>query len=294
MRRHIAMTDPLFFDIDTARQYLQSVGEQDDADIDIFEVALALSLQNHPGISVDKYRNHFKSLCEKLQVTYQKLAAEMNGETLAVQIESLRRVLAQDAGYLGDDVHYDDLQNADIIRVIDRRLGMPITLCLLAIAVCRKMGWHAHGLNFPGHFLMRLDHEEGGRAVIDMFQACQELNAPELRQLLKQTMGKQAELSASYYEPCSNRDILLRLQNNIKLRLIDDEQYMAALDIVQVMRLIAPDDYRLDLDNAVLLARLERPKSAAEAITRYIEKVPDPHEKQEAQAFLRELETTLN
>lgn len=288
------MKDARFTDIDAARRYLKKVGGLDDSDIDLFESALALSLQNHPGIGVDQYRNHFKALCDSLRLTYEELAAEMNGDTLGVQMESLRRVFAQKHGYIGDDIHYDDLQNADVIRMIDRRLGMPITLCLLAIAVCRAIGWTAHGLNFPGHFLMRLDHSEGARAVIDPFQACQELNAPELRNLLKQTMGPQAELSASYYEPCSNRDILLRLQNNIKLRMIDDENYIAALDVVEIMRLIAPEDYRLDLDSAVLLARLERPKSAAEAIMRYIEKVPDPRERQEAQAFLHELQTTLN
>lgn len=287
------MKPVLFSDIDDARDYLDAVGGFDDANIDLFETALALSIQNHPGISTDQYRNHFKALCDSLQSTYEKLSAELNGDTLAVQVESLRRVMAQKHGYLGDDLHYDDLQNADLIRVIDRRLGLPITLCLIAVAVCRAVGWQADGLNFPGHFLMRLSRE-GQRAVIDPFQGCQELQAPDLRSILKRTMGSQAELSSVYYEPCSNRDILMRLQNNIKLRMIDDEQYQEALDVVETMRLIAPDDYRLDLDSAVLLARLERPKAAVTAIMRYIEGVPDPREKVEAQAFLRELESSLN
>jgi len=288
------MEDSCFSDLKSARRYLKEVGKQADSDIDLFETALALSLQNHRGINIDQYRSHFRMLCDNLHETYEKLAGTKNGDILGARIEALRFVFAQKNGYIGDNIHYDDLQNIDMIRVIDRRLGMPVTLCLLAIAVCRVVGWAAHGLNFPGHFLMRLDHDKGGRAVIDPFQSCQELNAPELRSLLKQTIGSQAELSASFYEPCSNRDMLLRLQNNLKLRMIDDERYGVALSIVEIMRFVAPGEYRLDLDRAVLLARLDHRKAAATAIKRYIDRVPDLREKQEAQAFLRELEATLN
>lgn len=282
-----------FTDIDSARRYLAASGKKPDSDIDLYETALALSMQNHPGLGVDQYRSHFKTMCGELEQVYEDLAAERNGDTLAVRAESLRRVMAQRHGYIGDDIRYDDLQNADLVRVVDRRLGLPITLSLIAIALCRATGWQAEGLNFPGHFLMRLDHE-GDRAVLDPFQACVELQAADLRTILKRTMGAQAELSAGYYSPCSNRDILMRLQNNIKLRLIDGESYQEALDVVETMRLIAPGDYRIDLDCAVLLARLERPRAAVTAIMRYIDGVPDPQEKSEAQAFLRELEASLN
>ena len=140
---------------------------------------------------------------------------------------------------------------------------------------------------------MRLD-KDGERFIIDPFQGCVVLQASDLRQILKRNMGAEAELSGDYYVPCSNRDILLRLQNNIKYRLIDGEYYREALEIVEGMTLFAPDDYRLQLDLAVLLARLERPLAAIEHLKVYIEHITDASEKAEAELFMRELTKILH
>jgi regulator of sirC expression with transglutaminase-like and TPR domain len=140
---------------------------------------------------------------------------------------------------------------------------------------------------------MRLE-KEGDRIIYDTFQAGKILEAPDLRSILKTNLGKDAELSNQYYDPCTNRDILLRLQNNIKYRLIDSEHYQEALEIVDLMMVFAPDDFRLKLDLAVLLARLERPKAAIENLEIYIEKMPIGIERREAEVFLTELRIMLN
>lgn len=287
------MIDELFDNPVAARRYLVTVGETKDANIDLFEAALALAAVHHPLISVDKYRQHFQKMCRDLQDHYQKQSDENAGGGLALRAASLRFVMAQTHGYMGDDLHYDDLQNADLMRVIDRRLGLPITLSILAIALCRAMGWEADGLNFPGHFLVRMNNGSE-RIIFDPFQGGAELNAPELRKILKRNMGDHAELSADYYAPCSNRDTLLRLQNNIKFRLIDTEHYREAMEIVDIMMLVAPDDHRLHLDMAVLLARLESAKTAIDHLQKYIDAVQDPADKSEAQAFLSDLKSILH
>lgn len=283
----------LLSDPDECRSYLEQVGRAEDRDIDLFEASLALAAIHRPSVVIDKYRQHFKALCSDLELIYEELCAEKNSDDVHVQREALARILATKHAYIGDDVNYDDFQNIDIMRVIDRRLGMPITLCIIAISLCRAMGWNADGVNFPGHFLMRLD-KDGYRVIVDPFQGCRELQASDMRQILKINVGQNAELSSDYYLPCSNRDVLLRLQNNMKYRLIDTEHYQEALEIVDQMKLIAPDDYRLDLDMAVLLARLERPRAAVEYLVRYIQSVKDPRDRAEAEAFLSELRSFLH
>lgn len=282
-----------FSNPEEARFYLITVGQQDDRDIDLFQAALALAAVHRPSISVDQYRQHMAMFCEELRNEFDRLCAQENSDNVMVQGQALRVVMAQKHGYSGDSADYNNLQNADVMRTIDRRLGLPITLSIIGISACRQLGWGAEGLNFPGHFIMRLD-QEGERSIIDPFQSCKELRAPELRQILKKNMGDDAELSSDYYEACSNRDILLRLQNNIKFRLIDTEHYQEALEIVDLMELIAPDDYRLDLDTAVLLARLERPKAAVERLVKYINHVQDSADKAEAEMFLHELKSILH
>lgn len=282
-----------FHDGVTARRYLADIGCGTDQAIDIFAAALALSIVHRPSIVIDKYFHHFNALIDNLNVKFEELCALENGDTVVVQAQALHNVMARKHGYIGDDRHYDDLQNVDMMRVIDRRLGMPITLCILAIAVCRSLGWRADGLNFPGHFLMRLE-KDGERLILDPFQGGIALSAPDLRVIIKRNLGDGAELSGDYYHPCTNREMLLRLQNNIKYRLIDSEHYAEAIEIVDIMKLIAPDDYRLDLDMAVLLARVERPKAALSYLVRYIASVPDAGERAEAEAFLRELRGSLH
>lgn len=282
-----------FDDAVGARAYLGEVGLLPDAKIDLFESALALSALAHPSIVIDRYRNQFKRMCEELKEKFEENAAALNGDTVAVQVSVLRELMAESYAYIGDTATYDDLQNVDMMRVMDRRTGMPITLCILAISLCRAIGWHSEGINFPGHFLMRLV-KDGERAIIDPFQGCREMHAPDLRRLLKLNMGADAELSGAFYEPCTNRDMLMRLQNNIKFRLIESEHYAKAMEVVDVMMMIAPDDIRLTLDMAVLLARLERPKAAVEYLVLYIEKIDNPFERAEAEQFLAELKGQLH
>ncbi|MCD8520150.1 MAG: transglutaminase-like domain-containing protein, partial [Alphaproteobacteria bacterium] len=192
-----------------------------------------------------------------------------------------------------DQERYDDLQNADLVRVIDRSKGLPIALAILYIHAGKAQGWDVCGLNMPGHFICRI--EQGGQRVIfDPFYECRILGAADLRFLIKKNLGPQAELSADYYQPCNNREILMRLQNNIKFRLIEGEDYQGALDIVRIMKLVAPSDYRLFLDEGVLYAKLEQPKASIAALETYIDKAPDPRDRYDAELLLRQMQDSLN
>ncbi len=68
----------------------------------------------------------------------------------------LARLLAGRCGYHGDELTYDDFANANLIRVIERRQGMPVALGVIWLHACRAVGWTAHGVDFPGHFLIAL------------------------------------------------------------------------------------------------------------------------------------------
>ena len=106
--------------------------------------------------------------------------------------------------------------------------------------------------------------------------------------------GPNAELSATYYEPANNRTILVRLQNNIKLRRIEAEDYEGALRIVQAMRAIDPAEYRLLLDAGVLYARTNRLQNAIETLEDYIAKAPGDRDRHEAALLLQNLRDSLN
>ena len=103
------------------------------------------------------------------------------------------------------------------MQVMDRRKGLPVALGILAIHVGRAQGWDIAGLNFPGHFLLRIS-DGAEHAYMDPFDALRPLTEGDLRDILHRVHGQPTPLEAGYLQPVSDRSILLRLQNNIKIR----------------------------------------------------------------------------
>lgn len=271
-----------------SRAILTESGDKADHDINIFSVAMAFAAPAHEGIGIDKYFFHVNKVAADAGARYIELLNAGAQDDARTRLAALKHILADREGYEGDSQTYDDLQNADIIRVIDRRKGMPIALSILYIHAGRLNGWAVDGLNFPGHFLCRIEHA-GGRLIFDPFEGCAVLEAPDLRKLIKKVRGSHAELSADYYKPCTNRETLIRLQNNVKLRLIEAEEYEEALQSVEMMRLIDPDEYRLLFDAGVLYAKTGQRKAAVAVLERYIETAPDPNDRREAEAIIRHI-----
>ena len=172
-----------------AKDVLRRVGTQPDEDIDLAEAALALAALEQPETELDRYRDHLSLLAREV--------AELNPpeeDSLEARVAALQDVLVARHGYEGDTLTYDDIQNANMMRVIDRKKGLPVALGILFIQSARAQGWSIFGLNFPGHFLVRLEYA-GERIIIDPFNQGQARSVMELRDLLKVAAGADAELT---------------------------------------------------------------------------------------------------
>src|SRR5215470_10672456 len=202
---------------DDATLYLREVGRADDAAIDLGEAALHLATFRRPRVPLARYREHLATLAGDVAAALGP-EPEAPAAALTRRVEALKAALIDKNGYRGDRLTYDDLQNANLMRVIDRRRGLPVALGILYLHAARAQGWRAEGLNFPGHFLLRL--EDGReRAIVDPFHAGMTRSTSDLRGLLKASAGNDAELNPRLYEAVSNRHVLLRLQNNVVTRL---------------------------------------------------------------------------
>lgn len=274
-------------------EYLDTIADKDDNNIDIGLAALSIAARNHPDRSMDRYLNHLEQMKQKTGERFRELAEAGADDSAGTRLAALKHALHDDAGYNGDHETYDNIDNADLIEVIERHKGLPVTLAILYICCGEAQGWHINGLNFPAHFLCRIEYA-GERIIFDPFNGCATLEAPHLRELLKTRLGDNAELSADFYEPISHRSVLIRLQNNIKLRLIEVGDYKKALETVEIMRRIDPDEYRLLLDAGVLYARTGQPKRAIPLLEDYITKSPNTRDREEAALMLRQLKDNLN
>jgi regulator of sirC expression with transglutaminase-like and TPR domain len=220
-------------------------------------------------------------------------AAARDAVSVGDRVAALNAVILETHRYEGDLLTYDDVQNANLMRVIDRRKGLPVALGILYIDTARAQGWEMCGLGFPGHFLVRLD-VDGDRAILDPFNGGAVRDASALRDLLKAMSGSDAELTAQHYAPASDRAVLLRLQNNIKLRLIQGRQLAHALRVVDGMLLFMPDAPALWREAAMLNARLGNYRAAVAAIETFLEREPSGKARHEGAMLLQQLRAKLN
>ena len=248
--------------------------------------ALALAALDRPRVDLARYRHHLASLAR--EVGEQAAAADDPERRIA----ALNAVLMERYGYQGDTLTYEDLQNANLMRVIDRRKGLPVALGILYLHAGRAQGWDMAGLAFPGHFLLRLD-DEGTRLIIDPFHEGRVRQAAELRDLLKTMAGNDAELTPAHYAAASDRDVLLRLQNNIKLRLIESRQLEKALAVIDGMLLFAPDDAALWREAGVINAELGQLQAAIGALERFLALADSDAARHHAAALIERLRKRL-
>jgi len=236
---------------------LERVGGAPDETIDVAEVALLLGALDRPGVPLDRYRHHLGRLVKEFEgVT--ALSSRARGEALA-------SFLAGDKDYRGDEESYDNLENANLLSVIDRRRGLPVSLAIIYLHVARSRGWDAAAVNFPGHVLFRIDGDKD-RTMIDPFRGGALIDAQGLRELLKKTAGTQAELKPEFYEPLGNRALLLRLQNNIKVRALKLGDMDKAVDVLRRMVAIAPMEVEAWYELGVLLIHQEKLREGRDAL----------------------------
>jgi regulator of sirC expression with transglutaminase-like and TPR domain len=242
---------------------LKEIGRRQDADIPLAETALLLAALQRPHVDLAPYHQHLADLAVH--------AAEKTSraDSIEMQTTALRHVLAERHGYAGDRETYDDLRNANLMDVIDRRRGLPVSLGILYIHAGRAYGAEIVGIDFPSHFLLRLA-ARGQRVILDPFDGAKMMHAPELRQRLKALRGQEAEIAPMHYRPVGSRDILLRLQNNIKLRAIGSGDLARAIDVLQSMTLIAPERGEIAWELGVLHSRLGNVKTAIATLESYL------------------------
>lgn len=244
---------------------LDAMGQLPDAELDLADAALQFARAELPGADWQAARAHLSELARE--------AAALSVGGLAERAKALAALLAGRYGYTGDVETYDDFANANLIRVVERRRGLPVALGILWIHTARAAGWEAHGLDFPGHFLVGIVAGDA-QAVLDPFGGGARLEAPTLRALLKRIEGPGAEMRPDLLRPVGNRPVLVRLQNNVKLRLLRAGDLAGGLECLERMLRFAPGAATLWREAALLHERLGQITAALAAWERFLELVP--------------------
>jgi len=264
---------------------LAGYGRLPDDGFPLTAAALALAAIEVPGAHLAWYADHLDQVAGTVAscLTDDRLESGALGAS-----EALSEAIAGHHGYRGDDATYDDLQNANLIRVIDRRRGLPVALAVVFLHAGRLQGWRLRGIAFPGHFLVRLDIA-GERLILDPFHGGQRRGPRHLEELLGRMSGEPATPQREHTRPISDRALLIRLANNAKIRHFQAGRQAEALEVLDAMRLFAPAEPVLWRETALMNLTLGRLNAASDAASHLLTLRLTPEERASARRMLDDI-----
>jgi regulator of sirC expression with transglutaminase-like and TPR domain len=264
------------------RSRFAGVVAQQDEDVDLALAALLVAAEEYPQLLPEPYLRRLDILAERVR-------DRLDIETAPpVVLQELSRVLFQEEGYRGNVDAYYDPRNSFLNDVLDRRLGVPLTLSLLYLEVGWRLGLPLHGVNFPGHFLVRYEGE-AVKLLIDPFQGGEIRFEDEAQDLLDRVYGGSVTLQPSYLRPAGRKDILVRLLSNLKgiyLNTRDDRRALAATERILIVRPDAAAEVR---DRGMLLARLGFADEALQELRDYLTRAPAADDAERVRLLIAEL-----
>lgn len=225
---------------------IDAIGLIDDDDILLDIAALALSREDHGDVEIGQQLMELEAIEERICKLGK--SAALNSERAMVLVE----VLNDELGFRGDSEGYDAPVNADFLRVLERRRGLPISLAILYVAMARRAGWAAHVLNVPGHVLVQIG--ERTPVLIDPFNGGRRVDQTELERICRFYIGDESADVVRHARPATNRQALTRLLSNQAARAESAGDQDRALEVYERMTRIAP----ATTDAWSNLARLQR------------------------------------
>lgn len=249
-------------------QRLITIGMLDDNEMGLSETSLILAEAERPSIDPKVYIRHLEKLTDDV-AAYAGKDADSKIDGVNMRAEALQQIIAKRYGYNGSGDAYENFDCSNLMRVIDRRDGLPSLLGIIYLHVARALGWIMEGINFPPRFLIRIEFA-GERKILDPFDGGRLLEPCDLRSLYKSVSGPHVEITPEHTMPMTNRAIILRSQRNTRALHLRSNNLEQALDVIDTLLLIAPKSPALWREAGLLNTRLNRVRAAVTALENFL------------------------
>ena len=239
-----------------------------DLDIDLARASLLIAKEQYPQLCVEQYLVRLDQLAEEVKGRLADETAPL------VVLQELLQVLFEKQRFRGNRKAYYDPRNSFLSDVLDRRLGIPLTLAMVLLEVGWRLDLPLEGVNFPHHFVVRF-RGDALSLLIDPFDRGKLRFEEQAQELLDRVYGGMVRVKDSFLRPATRRDMLARLLANLRtvyLNAKDDERALRAVEHLLVLTPEAADEHR---SRGGLLVRLGRPGEAAQALEEYLTLAPD-------------------
>ncbi|HZO81526.1 MAG TPA: tetratricopeptide repeat protein [Candidatus Binataceae bacterium] len=236
--------------------------------IPLARAALLIAKEEYPELDVERYLDHLASLGRAAA------RAVSEGADTVERVQLLSDFLFAQTGFAGNRENYGDPRNSFLNEVLERRLGIPITLSVVYLEVGRRAGLNLHGVSFPSHFLVKAV-DRRGELIIDPFNGGAILGLDELRERLNRIYGRPVELHPAMLKAASARQILARMLRNLKAIHLSGADWPRALGALDRILLLEPRAVEEILERATLYERLECFAAALEDFQSFLTQAPE-------------------
>ena len=266
--------------------------DRPDEEIDLAQAALLIAKNAYQDLDVACYLSRIDHLAEEVSACLSASAGDTE------RILSLNRYLFEEQGFAPNLENYYDPRNSFLNDVLERRVGIPITLSIVYIEVGRRIGLPLHGVSFPGHFLVKCNRKEG-MVILDPYRGGVSLTLGDLQQRLRESLGREAsrEIVARMLVSAKKKDILARMLRNLKAIYVERRDHDQALSLMDWIIALLPDDAATVRERGLLYVKLECFRAALEDLQRYLDLAPkadDVDQIQQQVAELRRMTARLN
>jgi len=268
---------------ESSRTLLRRELRKPEEEIDLAKAALLIAQEEYPQLPLERYMARLDLLAEEVK-------DRLDGETAGpVVLQEVIHTLYERHGFLGNEKSYHDPRNSFLNDVLDRSLGIPLTLSIIMLEVGWRLGLPLEGVNFPGRFLVRY-RGEAQHLLIDTFDKGRLRFEDEAQEVLDKVYGGLVRTQAGFLEAATKRDMILRMLINLKSLYVNVKDDLRTLAVVERVLIIDPNMGGELRDRGMILARLGRKGEAVEQFKAYLDFSPGAEDVASVRGMIEDLE----
>jgi regulator of sirC expression with transglutaminase-like and TPR domain len=241
----------------------------DEHQIPLAQAALTIARMEYPELDAEEYLKRLDWYAARVEQMLPELP-----ETPQV-IWALNRVLFEEEEFSGNQEDYYDPRNSFLNEVLDRKLGIPITLALVYMEVAQRIGFPLFGVGMPGHFLLKHYDVAGEETLIDPYHGGDILSRADCQSRLDEIYAGQMSLQPEFLHTVTRRQMLTRTLNNLRQIYMTRRDFKRALVVVDLVLAIHPRSAEDMKERAMLRYSMGQLRAAAEDLETYVRMAPD-------------------
>lgn len=239
---------------------------QPDPALELARAALLIAADEHPDLEPEVTLAALDGLAERVRIVLDL------GDDERIVLERIHDVLYRGAGFRAPTaVEFHDPRCSLLDAVIERRIGLPISLAVVELEVAWRLGLGLWGIGLPGHFIV------GGPSglLVDPADGGRRLTPDDCQAILRRAVGGHVLLHAGMLRPAPRRDIVARILRNLRAAHLARRDWPAALGVIDLLAIVEPTQPEHLRDRGVVLGRLGAFSEALAELDRYLATRPD-------------------